>query len=191
MMATLAPMQVPMPEVVLELERPENCPKCRGEMTGVELRLNVAASPAMTVGNAALFEVGVRGSIATALPCRCVLHDHLAAPRPAPRYVEASTLTRPAEDAPRAWHAWYAKSAGYFWLPCPLCCEEFGGHEWLPSTPEFEATIPDPDEPKLSTGSGICPACTRAGRGTDAWAASGLRYHLGNLPADLKGPEAA
>lgn len=23
-----------------------------------------------------------------------------------------------------------AFSGGYFWLPCPICGEEFGGHEW-------------------------------------------------------------
>jgi hypothetical protein len=26
-------------------------------------------------------------------------------------------------------HLW-AGLAGYFWLPCPLCGKEFGGHEW-------------------------------------------------------------
>ena len=26
-------------------------------------------------------------------------------------------------------HRIYARSFGYFWLPCPLCGEMFGGHE--------------------------------------------------------------
>jgi hypothetical protein len=25
----------------------------------------------------------------------------------------------------------YASIFGYFWLPCPICGEYFGGHEWL------------------------------------------------------------
>lgn len=24
----------------------------------------------------------------------------------------------------------YANKHGYFWLPCPICGEYFGGHEW-------------------------------------------------------------
>ncbi len=28
---------------------------------------------------------------------------------------------------------WYAKALGYFWLPCPICVEPFGGHEFLPN----------------------------------------------------------
>lgn len=40
---------------------------------------------------------------------------------------------------------------GYFWMPCPLCGHEFGGHEWrgylmLPGS-----------EPGMSHG--VCPAC--------------------------------
>jgi len=31
---------------------------------------------------------------------------------------------------PRWLHRWYANHYGYFWLPCPLCGEPFGGHEW-------------------------------------------------------------
>ena len=26
----------------------------------------------------------------------------------------------------------YAHINSYFWLPCPICNEKFGGHEWLP-----------------------------------------------------------
>ena len=31
---------------------------------------------------------------------------------------------------PRFLHRWYAYLMGYFWLPCPLCEEYMGGHEW-------------------------------------------------------------
>ena len=30
----------------------------------------------------------------------------------------------------RLWHQFRAWFGGYFWLPCPLCREPFGGHEW-------------------------------------------------------------
>ena len=30
---------------------------------------------------------------------------------------------------PRFYHRIYAKLNGYFWLPCPICGEKFGGHE--------------------------------------------------------------
>ena len=29
----------------------------------------------------------------------------------------------------RFFHKIYAKAFGYFWIPCPLCGKEFGGHE--------------------------------------------------------------
>ena len=31
---------------------------------------------------------------------------------------------------PRFLHKLYANINGYFWLPCPICGEMFGGHEW-------------------------------------------------------------
>lgn len=73
----------------------------------------------------------------------------------------------PAADAPRAHHEWYARTFGYFWLPCPLCAVMFGGHEWLTDLPRLRATIPSRDG--LHLGEGICPACTRDGRGNSAW----------------------
>lgn len=39
---------------------------------------------------------------------------------------------------------------GYFWLPCPLCGEDFGGHEWR----EWGHTLHDG-----SSGKGTCPRC--------------------------------
>ncbi len=65
---------------------------------------------------------------------------------------------------PRWVHHLYAALAGYFWLPCPLCAVEFGGHEWhddvLNGRP---GSIPMPGRPGHAHL--ICPACTLAGRG--------------------------
>lgn len=66
----------------------------------------------------------------------------------------------------RTVHEVFARTLGYFWLPCPLCGTSFGGHEWrdIDAKP---STIPDPESgPGYSKG--ICPACTRAGRGERA-----------------------
>jgi hypothetical protein len=49
----------------------------------------------------------------------------------------------------------YAAVFGYFWLPCPECGQEFGGHEWKYG---FSSN---------KEGKGICPDCTKAGKGHD------------------------
>jgi len=38
----------------------------------------------------------------------------------------------------------------YFWLPCPLCGQMFGGHEWLKGNTLMQS---------LNTGTGVCPDC--------------------------------
>ena len=43
----------------------------------------------------------------------------------------------------------YSKLNGYFWLPCPLCGQFFGGHEW-----DDDNTIY-----KGKSGIGICRDC--------------------------------
>jgi hypothetical protein len=35
-------------------------------------------------------------------------------------------------------HKLYAKVFGYFWLPCPVCGEYFGGHEVTRETPSVQ-----------------------------------------------------
>lgn len=35
---------------------------------------------------------------------------------------------------PRWCHKFYAWFAGYFWYPCPICGEPFGGHEYRPGS---------------------------------------------------------
>lgn len=71
---------------------------------------------------------------------------------------------------PESWrraHHWYAVRNRKFWLPCSLCGHEFGGHEWR-TVNGLSADIADPKYPAGSgRGIGICPACTRAGRGVD------------------------
>jgi hypothetical protein len=65
----------------------------------------------------------------------------------------------------RAFHRTYARTMGYFWLPCPLCGQEFGGHEWRDIDGK-RSSIPAPDGPQ-GMSIGICPDCTEAGRGYD------------------------
>ena len=44
----------------------------------------------------------------------------------------------------------YAFLFNYFWLPCPLCGKDFGGHQWKDGA--FLAT-------SYGTGEGVCPDC--------------------------------
>lgn len=64
---------------------------------------------------------------------------------------------------PERWrwaHRWFAWLAQYAWLPCPLCSEPFGGHEWRDINGMISAT------PKPGGGhTAICPTCTRTSRG--------------------------
>lgn len=52
----------------------------------------------------------------------------------------------------REWHEQYARAFGYFWLPCVLCSQPYGGHEIVD-------TIPDPTRGPRA-GLTICPTCT-------------------------------
>jgi hypothetical protein len=68
---------------------------------------------------------------------------------------------------PESWrwaHRAYARLYGYFWKPCPLCGREFGGHEWRDIGGQL-AEVPGPFYPAINRSVGICPPCTRAGRG--------------------------
>lgn len=50
---------------------------------------------------------------------------------------------------------WYANMLGYFWIPCPICGNNFGGHEWkLKNTLEY----------KDSSGKGVCSDCGEEAR---------------------------
>jgi hypothetical protein len=48
----------------------------------------------------------------------------------------------------------YARLRGYFWLPCPLCGQEFGGHEW-----RYENSFGIIPSGKPGIGLAICPDC--------------------------------
>jgi len=60
----------------------------------------------------------------------------------------------------RTFNKLYAMANGYFWMPCPLCGQYFGGHEWR----DYDGK-PSSISTGCYTGKGICPDCTRAGRG--------------------------
>ncbi|MEU7170270.1 hypothetical protein ABZ949_02110 [Micromonospora tulbaghiae] len=71
----------------------------------------------------------------------------------------------------RTIHRWWANLAGYFWKPCPLCGKPFGGHEWRDIDGKL-SSVPNPMQQPWRQGAyaftgqvGICPACTRVGRG--------------------------
>lgn len=66
---------------------------------------------------------------------------------------------------PRLLHRVYAWLLGYFWLRCPLCGQMFGGHEWKDRDGKA-SSIPAPDGVS-GKRVGICPDCTRAGKGND------------------------
>jgi hypothetical protein len=62
-------------------------------------------------------------------------------------------------------HQGYAAVFGFFWLPCPLCDKPYGGHEWR-NVANRCCSVPDPlGGPGRTIG--ICPACTRAGKGAE------------------------
>ncbi len=66
-----------------------------------------------------------------------------------------------------------AARMGAFWLPCPVCREEFGGHEWRRASGHDDC-IPELDNPR--SGTGICPTCTAKGIGCYAQARLGDEY---------------
>jgi hypothetical protein len=53
----------------------------------------------------------------------------------------------------RRFHHSYAVENGFFWLPCPLCGREFGGHE-------TSKTVPDRTDAGLSHL--VCTPCARS-----------------------------
>ena len=90
---------------------------------------------------------------------------------PEPRPIEL----RPHGDQ-RAQPRWLEKvkadTGGYFWLPCPLCGENFGGHEWagtLMTTP--------------TNGTGVCANCT-----DEAARLSDLMYERAGYVLDMNPP---
>lgn len=54
---------------------------------------------------------------------------------------------------PRFLHRLYAHLFRYFWLPCPMCMEPFGGHQ----RPAASVKTPDCG---VDTYKGVCPRCS-------------------------------
>lgn len=75
-----------------------------------------------------------------------------------------------------------AQAAGYFWKPCPLCKQNFGGHEWTQIN-GHESSIPKDwttDEMgivELKMSTGICPDCTFQGLGCKRTLEIGFAVH--------------
>ncbi len=65
-------------------------------------------------------------------------------------------------------HRLYAFVMGYFWLPCPLCGEHFGGHE---------ARGEDALWREYGRGQGVCPRCGEDGTLVQAQKAIAERPH--------------
>lgn len=77
-------------------------------------------------------------------------------------YKPVLDLTDPAVILDRMAAARTARQGGWFWLPCPLCGMQFGGHEWLSGDSAVRlATDPEGQQ------TGICPPCTLLGRAAD------------------------
>ena len=76
------------------------------------------------------------------------------------RILEAPDYTDATVEARKA----YADGHGYFWLPCPLCGAESGGHEWFDRNGQASMI---PTEQGPGHAQGICPACTIGGRGSE------------------------
>jgi hypothetical protein len=64
-----------------------------------------------------------------------------------------ATWHRIGDVMPRSLHRLYAGAMRYFWLPCPICGEMFGGHE---TEVTRGAYVPDHDG---STGKMVCRRC--------------------------------
>ena len=63
----------------------------------------------------------------------------------------------------RLFNKFYAKLTGHFWLPCPLCAQYFGGHEWdIRSTSKSQSIIINY---AMGLRKGICPDCRDADKG--------------------------
>ena len=80
--------------------------------------------------------------------------------------ISTQELCRQSRQIPerrRRAHREFALANGFFWAPCVLCGRMWGGHEWRDIDGKPSVVHLNQDEP--TTGTGICPHCTRAGRG--------------------------
>jgi len=74
-----------------------------------------------------------------------------------------------------------AEKTGFFWLPCPLCKREFGGHERVDSVHESsipkEWTTDEMGIVELHMSTAICPDCTVQGLGCKRTVEIGFGVH--------------
>ncbi|MFD5184061.1 hypothetical protein ACFWMQ_15895 [Streptomyces sp. NPDC058372] len=82
--------------------------------------------------------------------------------QPVPRAVTPlPTASEAVRLLPQRWagiHKKHATRHRYYWAPCPLCGDHYGGHQ-------AAGSVPDPlSGPGTSMSVIICPRCTRAGR---------------------------
>lgn len=80
-----------------------------------------------------------------------------------PLLVSGPTTGQWVRHLPQSWtwvHRRHARRRHLYWLPCILCGRYSGGHQWADSIPDPTAWGEQP-----GTYVGICPACSRAGRG--------------------------
>lgn len=63
----------------------------------------------------------------------------------------------------RTFNKWYAKLGGYFWIPCPICEQMFGGHESKANYSIPRAQYTD-NKLQISRYSGrlVCPDCGKS-----------------------------
>lgn len=66
----------------------------------------------------------------------------------------------------RKWNQFRAWFGRYFWLPCPLCGQMYGAHEWHDIDGKSSSILVE-KRSGLSQFKGICPDCTRKGLGDD------------------------
>lgn len=67
-----------------------------------------------------------------------------------PRIIRSEVEGRRDRQRERTYQRRYARRHGYFWLPCHLCGDEYGGHEGGGSLPTDA----------FGRFTGICPSCT-------------------------------
>lgn len=81
---------------------------------------------------------------------------------------------------PRWVHRLWAFFFGYFWLPCPLCGEKFGGYEWRVDEPSSSIML------SWSEGHGVCPNCHAAAKEyNDKWIKENLPPSARILSSDF------
>src|ERR1035437_4571241 len=67
----------------------------------------------------------------------------------------AWNIIPPSTYEDREGHHKFALSHGFFWVPCPICGKNYGGHEWKTEENRYRNSLMS----SAFSGSGICPNC--------------------------------